>query len=332
MSQKLFYVLEIIKASSEPITAKEIQGKLAELGIIINIKTVYQLIKKANEYYEHVLKREYIQTIRKKGYIINEDYFNDGQLQYLVDSIVFNKNLSTKEIEDILKQLLFYSSSNQINRINIPAISKTNQPFSLLLNLTTLLRAINNQDLIYFKYVNYKVNSDKLVEVSSANGNLKIGEDIFYEVSPYQIILNGSNYYLLGYFNKRKDQLSMYRVDRMRMIRKSNSKFIDIREQFDINKEISNNVNMFISTKKITLVFRFHDNIIREVVNQFGIDIEVKREINNWNQAKVKNVALSEGLIGWIMMLQDQIEIILPTDLKSVIIDKICGLTKIYCI
>ena len=330
MGEKMFYVLKIIKESKIPISAKEIQSELLSFEIKVDIKTVYQLIKRINEYYYQALNRDYIKTIRKKGYVIEEDYFNDGQLQYLIDSIIFNKNLSKDEIEHFLKQLLFCSSNNQASRINIPPITRSNQSFSLLLNLTTLLKAINNQDVIYFKYINYKISNNKLEEVSSKNGNLKIGKDTYYLVSPYQIILNGANYYLLGYFDKRKNQLSMYRVDRMRFIRKHSGKFIEIREQFDINEEVSNNVNMFMSSTKIALVFRFTDNIIREVVNQFGIEIKVSKELDGWNQAKVDNVALSEGLIGWIMMLQDQIEIILPTDLRLLIVEKIDVLKKVY--
>lgn len=73
------------------------------------------------------------------------------------------------------------------------------------------------------------------MEVYHKNGNQN---NETYIVSPYKLILNGNNYYLIGYFNKRKDSLSVYRVDRMRFVINHNSEYEDIRDQFDMEKRI----------------------------------------------------------------------------------------------
>lgn len=330
MGERLYYVLEIIKSSRIPISAKDIQEKLLAYYIKVDIKTIYGFIRKINQFYYPVLEKDYIKTIHKKGYCIENEYFEDGQLQYLIDSIVFNPNLSKEEGNELLQRVLTLSSTNQKDRITLTESKSYNQNFSLLLNLTTLLKAINTQQNVYFEYVNYQIEDTKLKEISSLNGNHQQGNKSYYSVSPYQIILRGSNYYLIGYFNKRKDSLSMYRVDRMRMIRQHSSKFIEIREQYDMEQEIESNINMFIGNKHIDMVFKFKDSILREVVNQFGIDIEVEKYVDGWNQATIKEVVLSNGLIGWIFMLQEQIEIIYPLDLRNTIIDKLKTITDIY--
>lgn len=330
MGEKWFYVIKIIQDSIEPVSAKEILEQLKQYNINMNIKTVYETISRINDFYYLLTDKLYIKTVRRKGYSIENEYFDDGQLQYVLDSIVFNQNLSQNEISNLLEKVLMLSSTNQKSRISINQPTHQEQNFSLLLNLTTLLQAINQQHTVYFEYVNYKVEQDTLIEISSTNGNLKLGKHNYYLVSPYQIVLRNSNYYLLGYFDKRKNQLSMYRVDRMRMIRTHNSKFIEIREQFDMNQELENNVNMFISNKRIDLTFKFKDSILREVVNQFGHLFTVKKLVDGWNQATVQDVALSNGLIGWILMLQDQIEILYPLEVKDEIITTIKNLSNIY--
>ncbi|MFV0393695.1 MAG: helix-turn-helix transcriptional regulator [Coprobacillaceae bacterium] len=330
MGERLYYILKIIKEEIEPISAKNIQSKLFDYGIQVDIKTVYATIDKINDFYELLTNQKYIQAIHRKGYCIKNHYFEDGELQFLLDNIGFNPNLSNKEIEKLQERLLTMSSASQKEHITINEGKQKDQQFSLLLNLSTLLKAIRQQQPIYFRYVSYKIENHKLEEIYSRNGNLIVDDQSYYRVSPYKVVLRGGNYYLLGYFDKRKEQLSMYRVDRMRFIRNHKSQFVDIRDQFDVERDLEKNVNMFISDKKIDVTFKFKDSILREVVNQFGIDMDVHKEPNQWNNATVKDITMSEGLLGWIMMLQDQIEIILPLELREAVIDKVNSLKKIY--
>ncbi len=151
-----------------------------------------------------------------------------------------------------------------------------------------------------------------------------------YIISPYKLILKGSNYYLIGYFNKRKNSLSVYRVDRMRLVRNHNSKFEEIREQFDMAKEFDKIVNMYISKKRIDLKIRFNQSVLKEVVNQFGKDIIVSKTYDGKIEAEIKNVALSDGLVGWLMMLQTNIQVILPLGLKEMIRKRLKLMLKMY--
>lgn len=330
MGERWFYILRIIKQQTQPISAKNIQEKLESYEIYVDIKTVYSTIEKINTFYSLVTGEVYIQGQHRKGYSIKNHYFEDGELQFLLDSISFNPNLNYYEIEKLRTRILNISSENQKQRVSIAEVKDNQQEFSLLLNLSTLLRAILQQQPIYFRYVNYKINEHKLEEIYSSNGNVIIDEQSYYLVSPYKVVLRNGNYYLLGYFNKRKNQLSMYRVDRMRFIRNHKSQFQDIREQFDVEKDLEKNVNMFISDKKIDLTFKFKDSILREVVNQFGTEVEVHKEPDNWNNALVKDITMSDGLLGWIMMLQDQVEIVMPLELRDMVVEKITSMRKIY--
>ena len=145
----------------------------------------------------------------------------------------------------------------------------------------------------------------------------RIGKDNkeFYIISPYKLIQNNSKYYVIGYFDKRPDSLSLYRLDRMRLVRNHKSKYFE-GEQFDV-EQIDNPINMYISGEKEDLEISFDQSIIKEVVDKFGQDNRVTKDYENRYHLIVKDVLINEGLIGWLMMLQDKITVIKPYSLQE---------------
>ena len=327
MGKKMYYIYKIINETNGAISAKEIQECLKQYGLFLNVKTIYSLIDRINGFYIFLTNKQLIKTIKSKGYIIEDAFFDDGQLQILIDSIVFNPNLDQKSAKEMVDKLLLLSSSSQIERINIEDKQSNVLDYDLLLTLTTIIKAINMRKNIAFKYVSYDVIDDELSEVYHTNGNQ--GFDT-YVVSPYRLILKGSNYYLIGYFSKRENSLSVYRVDRIRLVRNHNSNYIDIQEQFDMLKEIDKNVNMYLSKNRIDLKIRFNQEILKEVVNQFGKEILVSKRYDGKIEAIIKNVALSDGLIGWLMMLQTNVQVLLPLDLKEIIKKRLNLMLRMY--
>ena len=302
MGSKMYFVYKILSESKQPISGEVILRYLECCGYSMNIKTVYRLIDRLNEFYFLYTGKNLIKMIRGVGYIIENEFFNDGQLQLLMDSVNSNTNLdknSAKELTDKLS----------------------------LLRLTTIIKAINNHKNIAFKYISYDVIDNKLLEVYHKNGNQN---NETYIVSPYKLILNGNNYYLIGYFNKRKDSLSVYRVDRMRFVINHNSEYEDIRDQFDMEKEFDKNVNMYLSNEKIDLKIIFDKKVLKEVINQFGKDIFVCKRFDGRLEGLIKNVALSDGLVGWLMMLQTNIEVVLPLSLKEIVKKRLRLMLRMY--
>lgn len=327
MGEKLYYVFKIIKEAREPISAKDILKRLENYEIFLDIKTVYSLIKKLNDFYYCLSNKQLIKTIRRRGYIIDEDFFEDGQLQLLIDSVLFNPNLDKKSANDLVNKLALISSVIQMERLNTEHQNDNELTYDLLLNLTTVIKAINNHKNIAFKYISYDIKDNALQEVYHTNGNLNPET---YVISPYKLILRNSNYYLIGYFDKRKDSLSVYRIDRMRIVRNHSSIYEDIQDRFDMEKEFENNVNMYVSNERIDLKIAFESSVLREVVNQFGQDINVNKCFDGRIEAFIKDVALSDGLIGWIMMLQDKVEVVFPLSLKEIVKTRIRAMLRIY--
>lgn len=330
MAKRLYYIFYIIQQSIEPVAAGDIQKQLLDIyHIHVDVKTIYQGIKNLNELFELFTGKRLIRTIRRKGYCIDEDYFDDGKLQYLLDSIIFNQTIHEKEGQEFIEQLTKLSSQSQLSRLNIKYDNHQSLNYDLLLNLTTIIKAINNHNNIYFKYISYQIDHDKLVETPHYNGNHKDDKQ-YYIVSPYKLILRDSKYYLIGYFDQRSDKLSIYRLDRMRLVRNHPSAYIDIQEQFDLEKELENNINMYVSGYKADLEIIFDQSILREVVTQFGNQHHVSRTFDNQYVMTIQDLLISDGLIGWLMMLQDKIEVVMPLRLKEEMRQRIEKMYNIY--
>lgn len=326
---RLYYTYLIIKESLDYIPAIEIKGQLEEkYQIKVDIKTVYQAIRNINELSHYIYQKDIIKTKHRKGYAINEEFFNDGQIQYLWDSILYNNDLDQKEVNILLTKLQTLSSNKQLSRIQNQTIRQNDiRNYDLLLNMTTIIKAINEKKNIYFKYVNYEIKRNKLVEISNTHGNHQDNKE-FYIISPYKLIQNNSKYYVIGYFDKRPDSLSLYRLDRMRLVRNHKSKYFE-GEQFDV-EQIDNPINMYISGEKEDLEISFDQSIIKEVVDKFGQDNRVTKDYENRYHLIVKDVLINEGLIGWLMMLQDKITVIKPYSLKENMKERIEKTLKQY--
>ena len=88
--------------------------------------------------------------------------------------------------------------------------------------------------------------------------------------------------------------------------------------------------NLYVSNERIDLKIAFESSVLREVVNQFGQDINVNKCFDGRIEAFIKDVALSDGLIGWIMMLQDKVEVVFPLSLKEIVKTRIRAMLRIY--
>lgn len=324
--REMYYVLSIIMNSNGAITSMDIQKQLKEEGIDLTIKMIYQRIDFLNDFFEPIFHHKIIRSIKKKGFIFDEDYLDDGQLQLLLDSIIYHKDLGSEDKNALIEKMLAFSSENQKRRLILNESSEQKLSFSLFLNLSTLIKAIDRQKMISFGYVNYEYENHHFKEVAKD-----------HQCSPYQIVLNDNHYYLISYDDSKKDVsgkegFTNYRVDRMRNILINKQDMIDIRSQFDMNKEIEGmgKMNMFPGSEKIDLTIQFHKSITREIISQFGLELDIEEKQLGWYETTIKDIELTGGLKGWLFMLQKNIRVIGPYQLKEEMKEIIKAIDELY--
>ena len=323
----MFYILRIIlQSSSKAITALEIQQSLMKQDIKIEIKTVYSCIKQINDFFHEWLNRDLIISYHRLGYKIDEDLFDDGELQFLLDQIAFHQDLNKGDQQKLQNKLLILSSFHQQQRLVTFEPSQRQHSFSLFVNLSVIMKAIEHQKAISFQYIDYNIQNEQLIEIASQRGNK--GDQ--YIVSPYSLTSQNNHYYMIAYNEKHPQQLTNYRIDRMRAIQTLNKGYINVQEQFDIQNEIEKMMNMFISHHRDTLVIECDYKQLREIVSRFGLNMRVQRLYQERLLLTIEDVSISEGLIGWIMMMQTQIKVISPQYLHDDIKSRIKAMHNLY--
>lgn len=327
MGKRMYYVLKIILESKEEcIKAKEIAEGLKAYDIDVDVKTIYTAIQNINAFFFAWLQCDLIEKRHSRGYFIQKGLLSDGELQFLLDSIAFHQDLNHEDKEKLKQKLLFLSPYHQQKRLITFEPTQKKFSFSLLINLSTIMKAIENKKTIMFQYINYEIDHHHFIEIPSQKGNDKDR----YIVSPYQIVSQNNHYYLLAYNELHPEQLTNYRIDRMRTIQITQYKYHEIREQFDMIDEIEKMTNMYVSHQRDTLQLECDQRLLREIVSRFGADIEAHRLYQDHYLIIVENTPISEGLIGWIMMMQSQIKIISPLFLQEEIKKRIKNMSSLY--
>lgn len=323
----MFYILKIIlESENKSITGREIIEKLETYEIFIDIKTVYSCVSQINAFFHEWIDGDMIVGIKKTGFKLEIDLFDDGELQFLLDSIVFHQDLKNEDKKLLQNKLLSFSSFHQQQRLVQFEPKEKHLEFSLFLNLSTIMKAIENKNVLSFQYINYEIKYNRLKEVPSTNGN----QENQYFISPYQIVSQNNHYYVIGYNDKYKNELSTYRIDRMRVIQAIRLPYFDIREQFDIRDEIEKTTNMYIASPRDTLQIECEKKLLREVASRFGENLKAKKLYHNYYLITVENTPISDGLIGWIMMLQDQLKVIQPLTLRNEIKERVEKMYAMY--
>ena len=326
MDRRVWYVLKILLKSNETYTmASQIQEELAaKYDSHCDIKTIYADINKINGFMEEVFNiSSYIQVKRKRGYFIEKGILADAQLRFIYDTLYSSGALSKQEGEALFEKITALSPKSQIDRLHIEEMRSQSKP--LFIKMNVILQAIHEQKTIIFEYVRYTISQDgKVLAVKSENGNYeKDSSGHTYFVSPYEVMMHSWHYYLLAYNDVRKEQLSIYRIDRMDLVRTTKLKFTDIREMWDMKQLERQAINMFFSNEVIDLKFLFDKEIFRSIVDQFGDQLIVKPDVSGNYVGEVREVTLSDGLIGWIMMLGSRITILEPSGLKTKVIQRL---------
>lgn len=322
----MYYILKMILECDDGLSGQQIVMKLKEYDIDLDVKTVYSCIQHINAFFFEWIHSDIIISKKRHGFMIHKDIFTDGECQFLLDSITFHHDLLDEDKNTLKQKLLFWASCPQQKRlISFPSKGKELH-FSLFINLTTIMKAIENKKMITFQYINYDIYKETLHEIPSQHGNI----DDQYILSPYQIILQNNHYYIVGYNEKYKEQLSIYRIDRMRHVTMIKKALKEVREQYDMVCEIEKMTNMYPSQEKDTLKIECDKKTLREVVSRFGMNVYAKKVYDNSYYIEIEDVSISQGLIGWIMMLQDQIRVIGPLSLKRELKQKILKMSEIY--
>ena len=318
---KLLYLLEILRDYSDEntyLSVRELTDLLLKNEIVIERKTLYKDLELLQDYGFNIVVEK---NGRENIYALVEREFELAEVKMLIDVIQASKFLTAKKSRDLIIKLKKLASKKQAQKIQRQVYSFEENKYineNIYYNVDAIHNAIAENKQINFNYWQWNYKKEM---IDRKNGEV-------YNVSPFALVWNDENYYMVAYDNK-KDLIKHYRVDKMRHV------VIDENDRVGHENFLKEDISSYSKKifgmyggilEKVTLEFK--ESLIGVVVDRFGKDIIIHRK-NDVYQTSVE-VMCSRHFLGWIFSLGSDIEIIDPQNVRNLYVKEIEGLLKNY--
>ena len=251
----------------------------------------------------------------KKGYYVRQRHYDLNDIRLLAECVYSSKFISQAQAKRLSDVIFEFVSSHQAEKIKhnavvVDRVKTTNK--SVLNNISIINDAMSTvldgqrhePCKITFKYMKHTIN-DLKQDVERRKGDT-------YIVSPYQLIIDNGNYYLLAFSDYYKE-MRTYRVDRMKKV----SLLTEPREGEDIFKEIdmktyTQRVFSMYGGEQERVAIRFTNGLLDTVIDRFGTQNTVYRKLDDWHFEVITKVEISEQFFGWICGFGGRVKITSP--------------------
>ena len=320
---KSILVLQVLlKYTDEnnPLTAREISDKLLkdydllaeEHSICRDIKELQRLYDADDEEIigegQRLAYKIVYDASGKRGYKVIKRPCKYTDLQLLVECIHSARFISKTQEQRLLNMLTEFCSKKQakalINDTYLVDRTKTNNN-NIFAYINTINTAIRNKNKIRFRYMKYTL-QNREQQTPRRNGN-------FYTVSPFKILINEGNFYMLAYSGKK---MTTYRIDRMQNVIELTTEHQEGADVFaKINmKDFTNRVFGMFGGEENEVTIRFTNDLLDVVVDRFGSNgaTYIPADKNHFN-VHIK-VEVSNMFFSWICGFRKKATIISPPD------------------
>lgn len=285
---------------SHPLTTKELISILAAYGISAERKSIYSDIETLRE-----LGTD-IRTVRGRtvGYYVAAREFELPELKLLVDSVRASKFITEKKSTQLIKKLSSLASVHERRALN-RAVFVSNRVKSMneeIYKTVDVIHDATEADVdITFKY--FRWTPEKKKELQRDGG--------LYRVSPWSLVWDDSNYYLVGY-DLQKCEIRHFRVDKMINAAMTDSKRSGEEEfrKYDITSYSGAVFGMF-GGEIERVALSCSNRLANVMIDRFGKDVTVMKESEDRFRITV-NIAPSPIFLGWVLSFGGEVSIVSP--------------------
>lgn len=303
---KLYELLKKETNEDHPLSTPDILLKLKESGC----PCVRQTLKSDIE----CLQKGGYQIIEKNvghanGYYIPQPY-SAAELKLLIDAVNAS-GFVTEDKASALKDKIIQNNGAytkdllEASLVNFRFKKHTNE--SIYLNIETSSKAIATKHQLKFYYFLLNENHEKKYKHNKKR----------YTAHPLATIYNEDYYYLVCY-DKEKNDIVNYRMDRMDMVEISKSIICTEAEQAAkrINAYTDEIFKMFGGPVE-TVTLQFEEELMKVIYDKFGEDTEITRIVKASNKTTnlckaTVQVQVSPTFWGWLFQFGNQMRIVSP--------------------
>lgn len=309
---------------------------IEDYGIFAEKRSIYRDIKDINKAYimqrddvdvhkaEEILSKGYdedkviLYNAAKKGYYWQDRKYTTEDLQLLAECINSAKFLSKKASEkliNIIEEDLSVSQKETLNT-DVFLIDRIKSNKNIIYDISKINAAMSTKSdgiphtpkKISFYYQKYSI-SNVREQIDRRKGET-------YIVSPFRLIINDGNYYLLGYSDKFK-KMRTYRVDRMKglEILDSDREGEEVYKKIDIKDFIERKFSMFEGTVEKVKI-QFTKDLLDSFIDRFGSN-KVYGIVDSNHYYISTFIEVSPPFFGWLCGFGNKVKIIEPLNVVN---------------
>lgn len=311
---KLLHILRLLYERSDDergVTLAQILAYLEAHGITAERKSIYRDLKMLKECGFEIEKN----SRKPVEYCLMNRVFDVAELRLLADAIQSANFISESMTRNLLTKIEKMTSSRNAGiirrQIHFAGRVKTHNEH-VHYTTATIQEAIHEGKRIHFKYIDFDLS--KSVQ-PRRGGSL-------YEVSPYALVWNDDNYYMIGYY-ERREQINVFRVDRMKTTELTDIPAAPIPDGFCLPDFIETKFGMF-GGELVRLDLRFTNDLINPVLDRFGMKTPIIRDGEDHFIAHVE-ASISPVFYSWLFQFGDRAQIVKPKRIAKDYTDCLSG-------
>ena len=318
---KLLYLMRYLLRESDekhPVTVAQMIAELDRLGVSAERKSIYDDLE--------ALRLYGLDIVQERGqtttYYVGERDFELPELKLLVDSIQSSKFITEKKTLSLIKKLESLASVHDAQLLERQLyvrgrVKSMNE--SVYYNVDEISGAISRDRAIRFKY--YEITPDKQRRYRRGGA--------FYTVSPYALIWDDENYYMLAW-EAESGSLRHYRVDKMAQIaaleqpREGGEAF----RALDMSQYSQRVFGMFAGEPQ-RVKLRFASHLVGAVVDRFGRETMLVGDGDEHFTVTLELV-VSPQFFAWLYGFGTEAEILSPPALRREAAERARAIAGLY--
>lgn len=310
---RALYVLKyLLDNTDEEHTASlnDIVTYLQQFGVQPHPRTVDEDIKALVDLGYNIVSYRSTQ----KRYFVAERDFELPELKMIIDAIQAANFISEEKTNKLTNKIASIASKDQANSLkrNLYVNKQKEDNNHILFIVDQLNSAINDNKQVTFKYYEY-----------DSKGKLKLKNDGYtYRLSPYALIWNVDNYYVVG-FSEKHNKIVNYRVDKICKLNIEDVERIPLK--IDLSEFVESMFLMYGENREI-VTLRCNYSVIGKVIDRFGRDIEIN-QVSNDEFEITESVAVGSTFYAWVFNYGGKINITEPAWVKNEFINMLNSFT-----
>ena len=304
---KLLYLLQYLMQHTDenhPVSMAQIIEELARNGISAERKSIYDDVESLRLFGIDIVQLKG----KNGGYYIGERDFELPELKLLVDSVQSSKFITQDKTFKLIKKIENLASvyDGQLLQRQVYVTNRVkSMNESIYYAVDVISDAITQNKKIRYQYFEYNVAKERVLRHGGA----------FYEVSPFALIWDDENYYMLAW-DSAAEKMKHYRVDKMQKVSLSDAERdgTDEFKKFDMSAYTKTVFGMFGGNEQ-KVKLRFSNHLVGAVLDRFGRDAIIIKDGEKHFTVTV-SVVVSPQFFGWVFGFGKEIEILSPEEVR----------------